>query len=292
MPAGDTGRKGEKMKKLSEIALLADLTISKWSGSIADQKTTNEILGKKNASRDRGRFVKRLLTDVRPLKSITDKMYHEYKMKSTAWEDGRRLLPVEFFDSITKLHRDCSDELEKALEEFGKNYPEYKEKAKEELGDLYDETEFPSFDDFKRKWRIRLDFFPIPESKHFVVKAEKNLINEMKKSFDEAINNKQTVAVGEVKERIFETVGKIVERISDKHMKFSRQGKEVMDSVRELVDILPSLNLFDDPNINKMIADLKATLYEVTDEELKKKDSRKKILDKTKAMLDKMSDYA
>lgn len=31
------------MKKLSEIALLADLTISKWSGSIADQKTTDEI---------------------------------------------------------------------------------------------------------------------------------------------------------------------------------------------------------------------------------------------------------
>jgi hypothetical protein len=229
--------------------------------------------------------------DVGPLKAITGKMYHEYKMKSTAWEDGRRLLPVEFFDSITKLHRDCSDELEKALEEFGKSYPEYKEKAKEELGDLYDETEFPSFDEFKRKWKIRLDFFPIPESKHFVVKAEKNLINEMKKSFDEAINSKQTIAIGEVKERVFETVNKIVERISDKHMKFSRQGKEVMDSVRELVDLLPSLNLFDDPNINKMIDDLKATLYEVTDEDLKKEDKRKKILNNTKAMLDKMADY-
>lgn len=280
------------MKKLSEIALLADLTISSWSGSVADQKTTDEILDKKNARRDRGRFVKRLLMNVTPLKIITNKMYHEYRMKSTAWEDGRRLLPVEFFNSITKLHRDCSDELEKALEEFGKNYPEYKEKAKEELGDLYDETEFPSFDDFKRRWKIRLDFFPIPESKHFVVKAEQNLINEMKKSFDEAISNKQTVAVGEIKERVLETVGKIVERISDKHMKFSRQGKEVMDSVRELVDILPSLNLFDDPNINKMVDDLKATLYEVTDEELKKKGNRKKILDETKAMLDKMTDYA
>jgi hypothetical protein len=59
-----------------------------------------------------------------------------------------------------------------------------------------------------------------------------------------------------------------------------------------LVDLLPSLNLFDDPNINKMIDELKTNLYEVTDEELKKKDKRKKILDKTKAMLDKMSDYA
>ncbi|HQJ60637.1 MAG TPA: hypothetical protein PKV35_06540 [bacterium] len=280
------------MKKLSEIALLADLTISAWSGSIADKKTTDEILDKKNARRDRGRFVKNLLMDTKSLKTITNKMYHEYKMKSTAWEDGRRLLPVEFFDSITKLHRDCSDELEKALDEFGKSYPEYKEKAKEELGDLYDETEFPSFDEFKRKWKIRLDFFPIPESKHFVVKAEKNLINEMKKSFDEAINSKQTIAIGEVKERVFETVNKIVERISDKHMKFSRQGKEVMDSVRELVDLLPSLNLFDDPNINKMIDELKTNLYEVNDEDLKKKDKRKKILDKTKAMLDKMSDYA
>ncbi|HOT05536.1 MAG TPA: hypothetical protein PK171_04785, partial [Atribacter sp.] len=145
------------MKKLSEIALLADLTISAWSGSIADKKTTDEILDKKNARRDRGRFVKNLLMDTKSLKTITNKMYHEYKMKSTAWEDGRRLLPVEFFDSITKLHRDCSDELEKALDEFGKSYPEYKEKAKEELGDLYDETEFPSFDEFKRKWKIRLD---------------------------------------------------------------------------------------------------------------------------------------
>ena len=64
-----------------------------------------------------------------------------------------------------------------------------------------------------------------------------------------------------------------------------------MDSVRELVDLLPSLNLFDDPNINKMIDDLKATLYEVTDEDLKKEDKRKKILNNTKAMLDKMADY-
>ena len=74
-------------------------------------------------------------------------------------------------------------------------------------------------------------------------------------------------------------------------MKFSRQGKEVMDSVRELVDLLPSLNLFDDPDINKMIDDLKTNLYEVTDEDLKKKDKRKKILTTTKEMLDKMADY-
>jgi hypothetical protein len=284
--------KGEtKMKKLSEVALLADVTISKWSGSISDQQTTNEILDKKNAQRDRGRFIKKLLMDVGPLKAITNKLYHEYKMKSTAWEDGRRLLPVEHFDSITKLHRDCCDELEKALEEFGKNYPGYKEKAKEELGELYNETEFPSFEDFKKKWRIRIDFFPIPESKHFIIKAEKNLINEMKKNFDEAINNKQMVAIKEIKERVLETVGKIIERLSDKNMKFSRQGKEVMDSVRELVDLLPSLNLFDDPNINKMIDDLKTNLYPITDEDLKKKDKRKKILTTTKQMLDKMADY-
>jgi hypothetical protein len=40
-----------------------------------------------------------------------------------------------------------------------------------------------------------------------------------------------------------------------------------------------------------MIDDLKTNLYEVTDEDLKKKDKRKKILTTTKEMLDKMADY-
>lgn len=261
-------------------------------GSIADKKTTDEILEKKKAKKDRGSFRKKLFVDVKSLKAVTNKMYHEYKMKTTAWEEGKRLMPVQFFEEITKLHRDCSDELEQALIEFSKNYESFKEQAKNELAELYDENEFPTFGEFKRKWKIRLDFFPIPESNHFILKAEKNLLNEMKKSFEDAINNKQLVAIEETKSRIFETINKIIERLSDKNMKFSRQGKEVMDTVRELVDLLPVLNLFDDANIIKMIQDLKESLYEVTDEDLKNKTKRKKVLTETKKLLDKMSDYA
>ena len=39
--------RSNKMKKLSEIALLADLTISAWSGSIADKKQPMRSLTRK-----------------------------------------------------------------------------------------------------------------------------------------------------------------------------------------------------------------------------------------------------
>lgn len=288
--------KSEKLgKRLAEKALLADLTISSWNGSITDKKTTNEILDNKSANRDRGRFTKKLFMDITPLKTITRRMYHEYRSKTAAWEEGRRLLPVEFFEYLTKLHRDCSDELETALEEFGKNYDQYKEEAKKSitgLGDLYNEEEFPTFDEFKRKWKIRLDFFPIPEKNHFILKAEKNLIDEMKSSFEQSMSSKEDVAVQELKDRVFESIGKIVERLSDKKIHFSKKGKEIMNPIRELVDVLPTLNLFDDKNIAKMIDDLKKNLYEVTDEDLKQDKKRKAILKNTKELLEKMADYA
>ncbi len=287
-----TNFKEAVMKRLAEKALLADLTISSWSGSVVDKKVADEIMDNKEASRNRGRFTKQLFMDVKSLKAITNKMYWEYRSKTTAWEEGRRLLPVDFFESLTKLHRDCSDELEVALTEFGKNYDQYKEEAKVGLGKLYNEEEFPSFNEFKRKWKIRLDFFPIPEKQHFILDAEKSLIKEMQKSFEASINSKESIAIEETKQRVIESVGKIVERLADKKMHFSRQGKEVMNPIRELVDVLPTLNLFNDENITKMIEDLKTNLYEVTDEDLKQDKKRKEVLKNTKAMLDRMADYA
>lgn len=278
--------------RLAEKALLADLTISSWSGNITDQKAANEILDKKNADRTRGRFTKKLFLDIKSLRAITNKMYWEYRAQTTAWEEGRRLLPVTAFEKISKLHRDCCDELETALIKFGENYEQYKEEAKAGLGELYREDEFPTFENFKKKWKIRLDFFPIPEKNHFILLTEQSLIDEMQNSFQEAIQNKQRIAIEETKQRVLEAVGKIIERLSDKKIHFSRKGKEIMNPIRDLVDILPELNLFDDKNIDKMIDELKANLYEVTDEDLKQDKKRRAVLKTTKAMLEKMADYA
>lgn len=280
------------MKRLAEKALLADLTISSWSGSVVDKKTTSELLSAKGANQDRGRFTKKLLMDLSPLKAITNKMYHEYRLKTTAWEEGRRLLPVDFFEELSKLHRDCSDELEVALEKFGHKYETYKSEARIGLGSLYNEDEFPSFEEFKNKWRIRLEFFPIPEKEHFIIKAENNLIKEMQKAFESSMSSKETLAINEAKERVTEAVGRIIERLSEKNMRFSRKGKDVMGGIRDLVDVLPTLNLFNDPNLTKMINELKSNLVEVTDEDLKQDKKRKEVLKNTKAMLDRMADYA
>lgn len=279
-------------KKLSECAVLADLTISAWSGSVVDKAVTSEVLINKGAKYDRGKFTKKMFMNLRSLSAITNRMYNEYRNYTVAWEEGRRLLPIEHFETLTKLHRDCSDELEKVLDtDYKENYHKYVEESKKDLGNLYDEAQFPTYDEFKRKWRIKLNFFPIPEKGHFIVQSEKKLVDEMTKSFEEAISSRQILATEETKIRIAETVKGIVERLSGENMKF-RFDREVMDSVRQMVDILPSLNLFGDKFIEEMIEELKANLYEVTDRDLHHMGKRKRTLGKAQAILAKMADYA
>lgn len=279
-------------KKLNECAVLADLTISAWSGSVVDKAVTGEVLATKGAKHDRGRFTKKMFMNLRSLNAVKSKMYNEYRHYTVAWEEGRRLLPIEHFETLTKIHRDCSDELEKILEtDYKVNYQKYVEESKQDLGELYNEQEFPSYEEFKRKWRLRLNFFPVPEKGHFIIQSEKKLVDEMTKSFEEAMSTRQALATEETKIRIAETVKGIVERLSGENMKF-RLDREVMDSVREMVDVLPSLNLFGDKFIEEMIQELKASLCGVSDEELRHLGQRKRTLVKAQGILAKMADYA
>lgn len=278
-------------KKLGSRAVLADLTISKWLGTVTDREASNELADAKGAERDRVKVVKRLFTNLRGITSVLDTMYNEYKHCTAAWEEGRRLLAVDKFEHLTKIERECSDKLEKALDEAKDRWADMLNEAKEGLVGLNREDQFITFSEFRSKFRIKLNFFPIPEKGHFIVESEKKLVDEMTRNFDEAIKEKQLLATDDVKSRIAKAVKELVERLSGENMKFSF-SHEVMDSIRSMVEMLPSLNLFDDPEINEMIEELKVNLCEVTDRDLKHKGKKRVILGKAKAMLDKMAAYA
>lgn len=283
----------EKVKKLSEQAVLADLDLSEWSGSVYDKGVADEILDAKDAAHNRGQFSKKIFLSTKNLTSIINEVRDKYTTKTTAWERGKRLLPIAHWEPLMELIRDCNDKLEKVLEEdYRMNWESYKEQTKKDLGQLYNESQYPTYEQFKKKWGIRIDVQPLPESGHFVINCESKMLDVIQKNFESNMGAKEQAAIADMKSRIIITVQRIVERLEGKRIHFSSQGKEVMDVVRELVDLLPTLNVFNDSSIDAMVDELKKNLCGITDDDLKEQSSKEKILADTKKMLDKMAEYA
>jgi len=280
-----------EIKGLTTMAVLADLTLSKWEGTKVDKETNREIMKTKDADESRGRFSKKLMTEVAPLAYIQRAMYSEYEKLTAVWEKGKKILPVINIDKLEKIEREYVQKLEDALEAFRPHYDEYVNvNAKRELGKLWNKDDYLSFEEFKSKWRIRLEFFPIPESGHFVIDANKRLMNEVKGRLDEAIKERYEGIVSDLWNKLYKTTKKLVERLETDTIRF-REDREVMESLREMIDILPTLNMTNDKELTDMIDVLKKKIAPIKDTDLRKDPVKTKTAKEVKKLLDKMADY-
>lgn len=249
--------KGKTMSKpLQDSAMLVSLNISKWTARKHDKAVSDEVDAKHSATKG-GRFNK-ILIDPTALEHI-DRIEgaaraYLYKVTFPWGDNGDRLLPAALFLEFASSIQTLRSEFDARTREFANEYPRLVQEARTRLGTLYDPADYPA--DVRSKFRFPApSVTPVPSGADFRVDLNAEYVDSIKRDITERMNELQKGTVKECWARIRKVVAKIGELHED-----SKIFDSVITNARELIDILPALNLTNDEELTRIATELQAIL--------------------------------
>lgn len=274
------------MAKLEQKAMLVALNIGNYSGRKFDRKVTAEIANQHGTlGRDIGNFNKLLLAkkDTIELDRIVNSARVFHRTNTLPWGVGYELLTISNFEKYSAGMREFSQSYDREVKRIQNKYPELIEEAKVRLKDMWNEDDYPTQDQLENKYYFKVTILPIPTTEDIRVNLQDEEIDEIKKSMED---NMKEVHAGIMKDlwgRLYEKIKNVSDQLSkDK----TRIHTSLIGHLFDLCELLPSLNVLDDPNLNTLLRDVEADLCKYDTETLRdSEEARKEIAKNADAIL-------
>lgn len=286
---------------LHERALLMHLKVSEWSARKYDDNATREVENNHGVV-NVGRFNKILIPREKLTKigsAVT--ALREFHLKNTLpWKDnGERLLPAvhytDYMAEVTKLTGD----FQSAVDEFVKNYPAYKEEARRNLGDLFNEWDYPSEAEVARKFSVSTHPEKVADTDFRVALGDEDLAR-IKTAAELDVQRRLEEAQRDSWKRVREQLELMRDRLTGtREVKKADGTTEVKDAkiynslfenMEELVTILPKLNITDDPHLSAVCEQMKELVVN-PDDIRKDKGLKEEKARKIEGIMDQFKDF-
>lgn len=240
--------------------MLVNLSVSSWTASKKDNKASDSIKTQAAATAKAGWFNKRLI-EPDALKGIgkIEGRIRDFHYKNTLpWGDnGDRILSaLAYMDYVDGL-RVLKGEFESEVDKFIADYPMLVQNARKLLGAMYEPGDYPVIESLKQRFEVRSGFMPMPDAADFRVDVGDEAVAEIKKSITDALGERLRLATRECWVRLDDVVKKVAETLDDPDRVFR---DSLIENVREMVTLLPKMNLADDNALSVAIMEVKASL--------------------------------
>lgn len=267
---------------LATAATLVMWNVSKWSARKKDKDAAKQVAeanGVANASKI---SVSKMLIDCPELRAIgtfegwVRNNYHY--PNSLPWSDcGMRLVSGQIapeYWSKMKENGEYGQEFMRLVDEFLKVYIAEQNRARFELGSMFDESLYPSVDEVRSKFKWKLVPMPVPVAGDFRVDVSQQFKDELAAEFDafhqaelkevmDGLWGNLRVAIVELAEKLdFDQTGK-------KNKLFSSR----IDTFNGLLKLMETCNYTNDPVMEKLHRDLVQTFDGLTVEQLRVSDT-------------------
>jgi hypothetical protein len=171
-----------------------------WGASKTDKSVTAEVTASKNASKRAGRFSKNLLGDD-PMMGAINSGRAEFRNWCNAnlqpFGKGAYLVPMTAFIQFKQQRLDpFLVEDSKRCDTFVQHYPTLISKAAFTQGDMFDRSDYPSAEEVRSKYEIRVFTYPVPKDNFFVQSAN-NYASEAIESLRATFTSETERRVGE-----------------------------------------------------------------------------------------------
>jgi hypothetical protein len=288
------------MSILSERAMLVTLNVTQWSARKLDQKVTNQINSEHNAATDAGRYNKLLVSRdaIKELGRIVGEARAFHYAHTLPWRDGgTRLLPSKAYLDYTAKMQAYRVEFTAAVDLFVGQYPQFVEDARLRLNGLFNESDYPAADDIKSKFSFRVEIDPVPESGDFRVDVGDAQAEQIRADIEARTKDMMAVAVKDTYSRIGEVVGHMAERL--RKFQPGTDGKRasgtfhdsLVENVRDLVSLLPALNVTGDSNLERIAARMTALCRDDADALRDNESARASVAAEAEAIMAEVSDF-
>lgn len=245
---------------LHKSSVLVKLTIHQWDGFKKDKRVAERVDEEFKTGGDAGNYNKRLLdkSTLSPIQKLATRIRSEHARMTMPWcYDGVSLLPTKLMFEYTELMRDLKDRHAQAVDNLVTQYPIYKANQAVRLGALFRPEDYPSQDELRSRFGVSHSFFPVPQSEHFIVDLEADEQRKLKESFSKEYADTSARALESVYSRVQEMVEHVHERLSDPDNVFR---DSLLRNIEQIVGVLPSLNVFNDPTLNTVCEELQSRI--------------------------------
>ena len=255
---------------ISSRAMLCTLSISQWSARKLDMAASKKTTSDAGASSDAARVNKFLLAgNDKGLKIIseiaTSARQLVYEM-TLPWEKkGASILSVDLWPRLNAGLTQKASEFREAVERFGAiDYVHVRTQARFSLGNLFDEADYPSPSKIIERFSFSYSFDPIPDQGDFRVSLGDADIEMIKKDIERRTSDRIAAAMRGTWQRLYDKVQHIADTLPRYE---SGEQKKLFDSmlsnVVDLVEILPGLNIGNDPALTVMTDRVRAELVPI-----------------------------
>lgn len=282
-----------KTKDLTTKAMLVSLNISQWNVHRKSKEATAELAQAFNSDALWTRGNKSLASRkiLATINIIVSEARNFHMAETMPWTDGGfRILPSKNYLHYTQKMREIKIKFDDAVVELVSKLPEIKEEAKNSLGKLYNELEYPDAAGLQTEYRLNVAVSPIPSANDFrVTQITDEDINAIQQQITERMETAQKNAMRDLWERLHDVVNKAFEAFNDPNVKFHDSK---IENIAEMVEILNRLNMDDDPKLKRMCKVVEERLCNLDPKEVRNDpEERKEAAKDAKSILDTIGSY-
>ena len=289
-------------QKIQEQALLARVSIKKWSNAKTDAELTVEVSASNNVDPGLLRVRKTLLSVpvVNALSKLAGQIRNNIVGKLTVpWdEDGTRLLPVGVIDRFEKELAEAQDRWEELKKELGNDYDDAVKESKSALGDAFKESDYPQREDILDRYSINVEYSPLPTGGDLRVSLPQKKLDKLRREVEARVKSNIEKGTKQVHERVVKTLTHLIEKL-EKFGIDKNSGKVVgafrdstVENLNELAEVLSVLNITGDPALTAASNDLLAQLRDLNPKKLRSNPThRKDVAKKAQKIVDNLSGY-
>jgi hypothetical protein len=288
---------------LSSRAMLCSLSISVWSARKHDTEASEEIARQHGAETDAGRYHKVLLPKaaLAEIHKIVSEARQQHYFVTLPWDDnGYRVLPAAAYLDHMETTRALSNRFTPAVEALVSQFGQLVEDTKVRLGGLFRVGDYPAPEELRSKFSFETKVMPLPDASDFRVTLGEEEKERIKRQITAAVEASLHVASRELWQRLYDAVGHLAGRLQA--YKVTDEGTEhpfrdsVVTNLVKLVDILPKLNVTGDMELERLAAQVRASLLvdpqELRNSELVRTETVRTASEITKRMAAYMAGYA
>ncbi len=190
---------------------------------------------------------------------------------SLPWDDkGLRLLTVANYERYTEIIDGLRERVVRQRARFIEDYDHYVAQARLDLGKLFRIEEYPSKETLQDRFSISYRITAVPDADHFIAKLASDDTERVKRDMERDIEERLHDAVGDLYRRLAEAVERVSDRLDeDENGKPLVFRDTMISNIRDLVDVVPRLNIFGDQRLASLCEQVKDSIAGVEPDSLR-----------------------
>ena len=255
---------------LSQKAMLVKLSISQWSARKHDKGASAEVQANHGAAADSGRYSKNLLSKLatKPIQTAANTARTFSYSNTLPWNDsGFRILPSANFLRYSDGMRVHQQEFESCVNVFLNDYHIFRSNAEYDLGSLFNPQDYPDDAKISGLFAFETEIQPMPSAADFRVTLNQDDADRIKSQIENKVNANIEAATNDLWRRLYDATAHMASKLSDSDSIFR---DSLVSNLCELCDLLPALNLTDDPKLEEMRREIESRLCNFEPDALRK----------------------